>query len=64
MDFITKATKQRHMNGSLILKEAIKDPLFCEIIGTVRYTRPKTNKQESTVLLNTNKMMRKRKISL
>lgn len=46
---------------ALIMKEALKNRKFCEIISTVRYTRPKTNKQEPTVLLQTNKMLRKGK---
>lgn len=46
---------------AIIMKEALKIPKFCEIISTVRYTRPKTNKQEPTVLLQSNKMLRKGK---
>lgn len=44
---------------ALITKEALKNPKFREIVSTVRYTRPKTNMQESTVLLQTNKLLRK-----
>jgi D-alanyl-D-alanine carboxypeptidase (penicillin-binding protein 5/6) len=44
---------------AMIMREALKYPLFKEMIGTVRYTRPKTNKQEATVLLQTNKLLRK-----
>jgi len=44
---------------ALVMCEALKNPTFCEMISTVRYTRPKTNKQESTVLLQTNKLIRK-----
>lgn len=43
---------------ALITREALKNPLFCEMVTTTRYTRPKTNKQESTVLLQTNRLMR------
>ncbi|MBA3957548.1 MAG: D-alanyl-D-alanine carboxypeptidase [Parachlamydiaceae bacterium] len=46
---------------ALIMKEALKNPTFCEIIGTVQYKRPTTNKQESTLLLQSNKLMRKGK---
>lgn len=42
-----------------LTKEALKHPKFREIVSTVRYTRPKTNMQESTVLLQTNKLLRK-----
>lgn len=44
---------------AIMMREALKNPKFCEIIGTVRYTRPKTNKQEPTVLVQTNRLMRK-----
>jgi D-alanyl-D-alanine carboxypeptidase (penicillin-binding protein 5/6) len=38
---------------------ALKIPHFQEIVSTVRYTRPKTNMQEPSVLLQTNKLLRK-----
>lgn len=38
---------------------ALKIPHFQEIVSTVRYTRPKTNLQEPSVLLQTNKLLRK-----
>lgn len=44
---------------ALITKEALKNPKFREIVATTRYTRPKTNKQEPTVLVQTNKLLRK-----
>lgn len=44
---------------ALITREALKDPIFREIVATVRYKRPKTNKQESTLLIQTNRMLRK-----
>ena len=44
---------------SLIAKEALKNNTFKEIIKTVRYTRPKTNKQEATTLVQTNKLLRR-----
>lgn len=40
-------------------QEALKNPVFREIVSTVRYTRPKTNMQESTTLVQTNKLLRK-----
>ncbi len=43
---------------ALIMKEALKDPFFKKAIGTVTYTRPKTNKQESNVLVQTNRLLR------
>ncbi len=43
---------------AMLARTAIKDPLFCEIVSTVRYTRPKTNKQEPTVLMQTNRLLR------
>ena len=39
-------------------REALENPLFREIVSTVRYTRPKTNKQESTTLVQTNRLLR------
>lgn len=47
---------------ALIMREALKSPIFREIIATVRYQRPKTNKQEATTFLQTNKLMRKGKL--
>lgn len=44
-----------------MLRDALKDKTFREIVKTVNYTRPKTNKQAATVLLQTNKLMRKGK---
>lgn len=41
-----------------LTREAIKNPLFSEMVATVRYTRPKTNKQESSVLVQTNRLLR------
>ncbi len=43
---------------ALIAKEAMKSPSFKEVVSTVRYTRPKTNKQESTTLVQLNKLLR------
>lgn len=43
---------------ALIAKEALKNPVFCEMVSTSRFTRPKTNKQESTILVQTNRLLR------
>ena len=48
---------------ALMTKEALKNSKFCEIVGTVRYTRPKTNKQESTTLVQTNRLLRSGKLN-
>lgn len=44
---------------AMITREALKNPMFCELVSTVRYARPKTNKQESTMLVQTNRLLRK-----
>lgn len=46
---------------ALMLQDAIKIPQFKEMIETTSYTRPKTNKQESSILVQTNKLIRKGK---
>lgn len=43
---------------ALIMKEALKEPFFRTVIGTVTYTRPKTNKQPASTLVQTNRLMR------
>lgn len=43
---------------SLMAREAMKNPLFRTIVATKRYTRPKTNKQDSAILIQTNKLLR------
>jgi D-alanyl-D-alanine carboxypeptidase (penicillin-binding protein 5/6) len=43
---------------ALITKEALKNPVFREIVSTVRYTRPKTNKQEAAPWIQGNKLLR------
>lgn len=43
---------------ALIAQEALKNPLFCQIVKTVRYTRPQTNKQEATTLVQSNRLLR------
>lgn len=44
---------------ALIAREALKVPAFREIVSTARYTRPKTNKQEATPLVQTNRLLRR-----
>ncbi len=44
---------------ALIAKEAMKYPVFRDIVKTVHYTRPKTNKQPPTTLIQTNRLLRK-----
>ncbi|MBA2726979.1 MAG: D-alanyl-D-alanine carboxypeptidase [Parachlamydiaceae bacterium] len=46
---------------ALMAKEALKNPLFQEIVKTQRFMRPKTNKQESLPLMQTNHLVRKGK---
>lgn len=41
-----------------LTREAMKNPLFRQIVSTVRYTRPKTNKQQPTTLVQTNLLLR------
>lgn len=43
---------------AIITIDALKNPIFREIVKTVRYTRPKTNKQASTLLVQTNRLLR------
>ena len=47
---------------ALIAREALKYPLFCEIVAKTRFTRPKTNKQAATTLLQTNRLLRPGKL--
>jgi D-alanyl-D-alanine carboxypeptidase (penicillin-binding protein 5/6) len=46
---------------SMMMKEALKNPKFREIIATTHYRRPKTEKQESTMMAQTNMLIRKGK---
>ncbi len=43
---------------SVMAKEALKDPIFCQIVSTIHYKRPKSNKQEATTLVQSNKLLR------
>lgn len=44
---------------ALMAKEGMKDPLFRKMVSTVTHTRPKTNKQEATPLVQTNRLLKK-----
>lgn len=44
---------------ALMTREALKNPTFCQIVSIVRWTRPKTNKQQATALLQSNQLLRK-----
>lgn len=44
---------------ALMAKEGMKDPLFRKLVSTVTHTRPKTNKQEATPLVQTNRLLKK-----
>lgn len=46
---------------AIMTREAMKIPLFRNIVSTVRCPRPKTNKQGTTTLLQTNRLLRKGK---
>lgn len=46
---------------ALIMRESLKNSKFRELIATVYYERPKTNKQGSTMLVQGNKLIRKGK---
>lgn len=43
---------------AIIAREAMKNPTFREMVSLVKFVRPKTNKQESTVMLQTNRLLR------
>lgn len=44
-----------------LTRHALKNPVFRQIVSTARWVRPKTNKQASTVLVQTNKLLKKGK---
>lgn len=46
---------------AVMTREALKDPFFREIVKTVRYRRPKTNKQNATYIVQTNRLLKKGK---
>lgn len=43
---------------SLIMREALKNPVFCDIVAQSRFVRPKTDKQAATTLLQGNRLIR------
>lgn len=43
---------------ALMTRHALKNSQFCEIVSSVRFVRPKTNKQESATYVQTNKLLR------
>lgn len=47
---------------AIISREAMRIPAFRQIVKTIRYTRPKTNKQSPTTLIQTNRLLRKGKL--
>lgn len=46
---------------SVLARAAMQDETFREIVSTIHYTRPKTDKNESTVWAQTNQLMRQGK---
>ena len=46
---------------AIIAREALKNPSFREVVSSLRYARPKTNKQEATTLVQTNRLLKKGK---
>jgi len=43
---------------AIIAREALRNPLFCEIVGTVRHKRSRTNLQEESFFVQTNRLLR------
>lgn len=41
-----------------LTRMALQDPVFREIVRTVRYTRPQTNKNASTIMVQTNQLLK------
>jgi D-alanyl-D-alanine carboxypeptidase (penicillin-binding protein 5/6) len=46
---------------ALLTRDAMNDEKFREIVKTVRFTRPQTNKQKETTLIQTNRLLKKGK---
>lgn len=46
---------------AILTREALKDSTFREIVKTVSYMRPKTNKQNPTTLIQTNSLLKRGK---
>jgi serine-type D-Ala-D-Ala carboxypeptidase (penicillin-binding protein 5/6) len=47
---------------AILTKEGLKNPIFCEIVSSKRFMRPKTNKQKATTLLQGNRLLRPGKL--
>ena len=47
---------------ALMTREALKYPIFCDIVSQTRFIRPKTNKQAATTILQTNRLIRPGKL--
>lgn len=47
---------------ALMTKKALENPIFCEIVSSVRFARPKTNLQKASTLLQGNKLLRPGKL--
>ena len=43
---------------AILSREALKNPFFCQVVSTVRWPRPKTNKQEASTLVQSNMLLR------
>lgn len=46
---------------ALLTREAMKNPVFCEIVKSVRCARPQTNKQMASTLVQTNRLLKRGK---
>ncbi len=46
---------------AILAAHALKNPTFTDIVKTVSYTRPKTNKQNPTTLIQTNRLIKRGK---
>ncbi|MBM3207499.1 MAG: D-alanyl-D-alanine carboxypeptidase [Chlamydiae bacterium] len=46
---------------ALMTREAMKSPFFCDVVKSVRYSRPRTNKQEESILVQSNALLKQGK---
>ncbi|MFQ5729849.1 MAG: D-alanyl-D-alanine carboxypeptidase family protein [Waddliaceae bacterium] len=46
---------------AILTREALKNQTFCDIVKTVQYTRPQTNKQKPITLIQTNRLLKRGK---
>lgn len=46
---------------AIMTAEAMKNPVFCEIVAKTKFSRPKTNMQAATTLLQSNRLLRQGK---